>query len=123
MNITLQNRDKDSKEADLLIPDGEHTLLAYCPNYNGRKSNDGASLCAFLPENIEKTSLPVSIEKSDAGFYAYRIVGVLVERRKDRGKVQIGEIEIELRTIPNDIKIGENISFDVLRIDFYVKSY
>ena len=112
----MKEYDNESQEADFLICDGDYMLLAYCPNYH--KNNRHYSLSAFLPQRIERVSLPISIKKSDKGYYAYHIIGVLTERIGRNGKVQIGEIVINVSDIPNDIVIGDSISFEVMRIDY-----
>lgn len=113
INFNILSYDADSFEADLeIILLNEQKLLVYCSDFKNKKDVD-ISLNAFLPKNIMLSDLEEKITKTKNGYYSYNIIGK---------RIKVNCIEclgafIQIDDIPNDIKIGENVSFDVIRID------
>ena len=112
--------DEASGEADLLVSDGERELLCFCPLCSVKSPRDADSINAFEADGIMIADEPgFSIEKTDAGRYAYRLQGRVAATEPPA--VAIGGLRVTLdQPLPKDIKQGDFVVFTALRLDCFV---
>ena len=112
--------DEASGEADLLLSDGERELLCFCPLCSVKSPRDADSINAFEADGIMIADEPgFSIEKTDAGRYAYRLQGRVAATEPPA--VAIGGLRVTLdQPLPGDIKQGDFVVFTALRLDCFV---
>lgn len=113
----ILNYDKEAKEADMLISDGEFEILCYAFPFENKNPNN-FTLEAFMTKDIIRVEdKSCSVIKSPDGYYAYYLRGKIINIKQRL--VAIGNIIINLDDdIPKDIKNNEFIEFFVLRIDY-----
>lgn len=115
--------DSFSNEQDVLVTDGEYTLMCYNMGIQEFSANMQIqnNLSAFMAHNIYRADNNFCyVEKLSNGYYAYELCGELINREKNGGTVKIGEIFVDITDyIPNDIQSGEYICFKVDRIDLF----
>ena len=110
---------EDYPEADVLVSDGEFELLCYALFYDNKEGDTNFTLSPLMGESdIMTCDREYKIQKLDDGYYAYKLQGKLIALEKDNGIVQIGSLIIhDVGWIPRDIKVGEFVEFEVMRID------
>ena len=118
MRHELIDYDMESKEASIEFSKEDNAIITYCPYLENPKLKNEYELTAFLPNNITSSSDEESIIKDSSGYYSYRITAKLVERINNFCKVNVKGLIISIDNVPNDIKIGENIQFSAIRIDY-----
>ena len=111
---------KEAKEAEVCISDGDFSLVCFSEPFNYSLGDRiPLPLYTLNATNIYKVA-------ADEGFYAerigldfeYKIVGCVLN--KEYNQIEIGEFIIELDVpLPNDIHVGEGVSFICDRIDLY----
>jgi hypothetical protein len=116
MKVSIVNYDCDSKEADVKFENEGCSLLTYCPLLSDNKLPQHTSIEAFLPSNFLKTSDEENIKKN-SDYYSYSLIGKVIDINNNKAIVSIFGIEIILDNIPSDIKINDNLYFDVKRLD------
>ena len=117
----VQDYDKYSNEADIVVSDGKYDLLCYCYpaqcNKIGTKVN---YIIANCTTNIVRVDENIYSIQKFGSFYQYHLQGMVFN--VDVPMVKIGSIELSLDThLPGDIKEGEFIEFDVIRLDCEIK--
>ncbi len=104
-------------EADVVVSDGKYQILCYACPYcdDGRKGR--FMLSAFMSGNVMRAlKNKYSVEKTDSGYYAYKLTGRLFDLEKRL--VKVGNIIIELENnIPGDMKENDFVEFEAMRID------
>ena len=113
----IKSFDKDSNEADIIVSDGTFDLTCYChPSDLYKAGTEVKLITSLFTKNIMRAeNEEFSIFKLK-DFYAYHLQGKIMDLTKSN--VCIGNLEITIDgSIPNDIKSGEFIEFDVLRLD------
>lgn len=116
MKVSIVNYDYDSKEADIKFENEGYSLLTYCPFLRQNKLPQRVSIEAFLPNNYLRTSAEENIKKN-SDYYSYSLIGKVININNNKATVSIFGIEINLDNIPSDIKINDNLYFDVKRLD------
>lgn len=108
--------DETAQEAEILVTDGKYAVKCYA--YPFSDVDAPFSLYGFMTENVMRAyDKRYIVEKTDKGYYSYKLQGELVNLEKCI--VAIGELFIELEDgIPKDIKEHEFIEFTVMRIDY-----
>lgn len=116
MTTTVCDYDEDAQEADILVSDGNFSVLCYAhPFVTGDAKFE---LICFMAEDIMRApDNTCYVEKSEDGYYAYKMCGRIIDLSK--GLVAVGDIVLEIADyIPKDIEEGEYIEFTVVRIDY-----
>lgn len=115
----IQDYDEFSNEADLIISDGEYDLLCYChPTELYAIGTSIISISSFCADNIMRTKSNSFLVLKLNGYYEYHLRGEIVDINIP--VVQIGKLKIMLdNSLPKDIKLGEYIEFDTLRLNCY----
>lgn len=116
MKISIINYDNDSKEADVMFENDNQILLTYCPFLKDNNHLKGLKIYAFLPTNQMLTNENESITKK-SGFYSYELIGKIIKIDDNILVLSVFGIEIFLDEFPKDIKVGNNIKFEVVRLD------
>ena len=116
MKVSIVNYDYDSKEADIRLENDGYSLLTYCPFLSDNKLPKHISIEAFLPNNFSRTLDEENIKKN-SDYYSYSLIGKVIDINNNKAIVSIFGIEISLDNIPSDIKINDNLYFDVKRLD------
>lgn len=111
--------DFDSKEADILIEAGDKTLIVYCAYLKQNRLGSCFELNAFLSDNIRKTDKTYMIEKDNDGFYSHKLNGKIICLNDNISTIDIDGIEIHVEDVPKDLKVGDFISFNTTRIDYF----
>ena len=109
--------DRHDSEAEVSVSDGLYTVNCYAYPVNSVSVNQCVNgIYGFECTNIEKTDKEIYMIKKLSQYYAYMITAQVIA--KDKGTVQVGKLCINLDApIPNDILIGDYITFSVLRLD------
>lgn len=109
--------DEASGEADILVSDGERELLCYCPLCRVQCPSDVDEITAFAADGMMIADEPgCVIEKTDAGYFAYRLGGKVV--KTEPPTVAIGGLRVKLdQPLPKDIKRGDFVVFTADRLD------
>ncbi|MGN1372576.1 MAG: hypothetical protein ACI4VK_00855 [Candidatus Coproplasma sp.] len=118
MKCKIIDYDANSNEASIEFSEDNISIIVYCPYLENPKLNNGYELTVFLPDNIMRTCNEQSIIKTDNGYYSYSITAKLIERINNICKVNVKGLIIRLEDVPNDIEIGENLTFNAIRIDY-----
>lgn len=118
MKCELIDYDMNSNEASIKFSEENNSIIVYCPYLENAKLKNEYELTAFLPDNIMRTNNEESIIKADNGYYSYSITAKLIERTNNKCKVNVKGLIISIESVPNDIEIGENITFNAIRIDY-----
>lgn len=108
--------DKETKEADLLVSDGEINFIAYCSRYVA-SNHKNISLLSLYSSNITLAyNLPEIVKDEAGGFYSYVVVAKVLN--VDPPCVELtNAITIELDcAIPRDIQKGQFIQFSTERL-------
>ncbi len=108
------NYDKESHEADIKFENDNHSLLTYCPFLKEKRLSSIVTIEAFLPYNHKKTIECECIIKNDN---LYILIGKIVSIKSNLAIVSVFGIEIKVDDVPFDIKVGDNLSFEVKRLD------
>lgn len=118
MKRELIEYDINSNEASIKFSDGNDSIIVYCPYLDPPELKNEYDLIAFLPDNIMRTHDRESISKNNNGYYSYTITAKLIERTHNKCKVSVKGMVINIDDVPSDIETGENITFDIIRIDY-----
>lgn len=116
----LLKYDEFSQETDVVLSDGEFTLVCFahpCNLVKGQVFND--DVYVLNAEGIYKSATERSIINKLESHYSYHLSGKVIDIAKQI--VQVGEFKICLggEGIPKDIKEGDFIEFDAYRLDLY----
>lgn len=123
--INLLQYDEETQEgiAEIESPMDEATLepqvpiRVFCHPFSLPEANHKISLFGVLVTNIVSENALQAPEKTNSGYFSYRLFAQVLEPRNRR--VQLGDIEIVLDCpIPEDISPHSYISFDVMRLDW-----
>ena len=109
--------DNETKEADILISDGDFELIVYAHPLSNLENIQNFVIIPFLTKNVIKSEKKeFAIIKDDKSFYSYHITGKI--KSKSKGIITIGNIRInEFTDFPGDLKDGDFINFNCLRFD------
>lgn len=124
--IMITRCDYEAREADidLMISleensngnSKEYAIKTFCHPFYFPANMRPFILDGFLVDNIWVDDSLRPPQKLSEGHYSYRITGEVSDVSKQH--VKLGEYDFYLdRPIPKDIKNGDFISFDVVRID------
>ena len=122
--INVLQYDEDAQEAIAEIVTSLHELeqhpkvllRVFCHPISTPVISGKISLFGFLVSNIVSKNALQTPQKTNYGYFSYRLFARVIDVRNSR--VQIGDIEIELDCpIPKDILVNSYISFDVIRLD------
>ena len=92
------------------------SLRVYCQPISSPVISGKISLFGFCVKDIFSEDALQSPQKTDGGYFSYRLFAKVTDARNRR--VQLGEIDIELDCpLPKDILDNSYISFDVGRLD------
>lgn len=125
--INMLQYDEDAQEAIAEIVTSLHELeqhpkvllRAFCHPISSPVISGKISLFGFLVTNIVSEKALQTPQKTNCGYFSYRLFARVIDVRNSR--VQIGDIEIELDCpIPKDILENSYVSFDVARLDVQV---
>lgn len=113
----VKSFDKFSDEADIVVTDGKFELMCYChPSIQYPIGTEVKDITSFLAKNIMRAECNDCLILKLEDYYAYHLQGKIIDLINK--VVLIGGIQIILdMSIPNDIKLGEYIEFDVLRLN------
>lgn len=113
--------DKDAREADVELISNDVSVLCYChPVENIDKIYDSVHnhLIAFQVNDIVLDRIPVSrAKKTSDGYYSYFLTGKVISNTK----IQVNDLTIDIGMIPKDVKIGEYVSCNCLRLDIIIR--
>ena len=70
----------------------------------------------FCPITTKKTIECECIIKNN-DFYSYNLIGKIVSIKSNLAIVSVFGIEIKVDDVPSDINVGDNLSFEVKRLD------
>ncbi len=109
--------DKQDNEADLLVSDGEYSVICYAyPIKSVHRAQKVTDIYGFNCTHIFKVAKKEYNIKKLSSYYDYTLIAQVVSRVERI--VRIGKIRIHLDSeIPKDIFNGEYISFSVMRLD------
>ena len=114
--------DEASGEADLLLSDGKNELLCYCQLLWTPTPTDAAmiEIETFGADGIViADSREEKIEKTDDGFFSYRLQGRVTQTVPP--EIAIGGLRITLdKPLPKDIKQGDFVALTAPRLDCLV---
>lgn len=111
---------EEAKEAEVYLFDGDFNIIAFSHPFN-HTVGDNVTLPLYTLNAKEIYSLNgegiFSVEKKGTAF-EYKLAGCVISKASNQ--VKVGEFIIQLDTpLPNDIEIGDYISFICDRIDLY----
>ena len=110
----IVNYDDFSEEASLIVSDGKNELLCYCSSFDGNGRT--IKITSFLCDSIIKNNSQICDYHKLLNYYSYSLQARVVD--VERRMVSVGNILIELDCdLPGDIKNGEYVSFNVMRLD------
>lgn len=108
--------DPDSCEAEIEFTNKDSKFISYAWKFV--QGNSKYHLVAFSSSDIEISKEKDGVQKIDEGYFAHKFFGKLKYRESEYGMIETcGEL-IEVKNIPNDIKIGNFVSFKCLRVDY-----
>ena len=97
------------------------SLRVYCQTISSPEISGKISLSAFLVKDIFSEDALQAPQKTDWGYFSYRLFAKVIVARNRR--VQLGDIDIELDCpLPKDIPDNSCISFDVGRLDLQIST-
>ncbi len=97
------------------------SLRVYCQPISSPEISGKISLSAFLVKDIFSENTLQAPQKTDWGYFSYRLFAKVIDARNRR--VQLGDIDIELDCpLPKDIPDNSCISFDVGRLDLQIST-
>ncbi len=116
----VKNFDEISSEADIIVSDGIFDLTCYCyPSVLYQKGKEVKIVTSFMAKNIMRARCNEYLIFKLKDYYAYHLQGKIIDLIKRI--VCIGNLEIIVdESIPNDIKLGEFVEFDVQRLNCYI---
>ena len=113
--IKIFDFDTVSNECDYLIKNANIELICY-GMYDKEYHSKPFVINSFLASNIIKSNKNVFYSTKKESYYAYNINGKIVDLANKN--ISLGEICVLLdEKIPGDLKSGDYINFDVLRLD------
>ena len=109
--------DEDAKEADLELKSGNICIKCYCHPVENVKEiyesiNNGLSAFMVSDIMVDDSAISQALKTND-GYYSYCLKGRVISDRK----IQVNDFVIDIGIMPKDIKIGEYISCNCLRLD------
>ena len=108
---------KQDLEADILVSDGQFSLLCYA--FPVKEVSIGQHISALLSygcSEVVKSDIQVLSIKKLQSYYAYSLTALVHSRKKNI--VRLGDLYMELdRALPKDIFEGDFVSFSVIRFD------
>lgn len=122
--IKILEQDVDAQETIVEIttslcetaPVSQVSLRAFCHMASLPVVSSKISLFGFLVNNIVSEDALQMPQKTNRGYFSYRLFARVLDTKKRY--VQIGDINIELDCpLPKDIPDNSYISFDVNRLD------
>ena len=113
----IRDYDVEAKEAEIVVSDGQFEVMTYAWPFENTQSGK-FRLNAFMTDQVMRATRKISfVEKSENGYFAYRLQGKIINVEKRI--VSVGKIEIILEDcIPKDIRQNEYVEFTVTRVDF-----
>lgn len=116
---SVADRDSFSGECDLIVSDGSFELLCYCHNSDLSHNAQVKEIESFLCDNIMRSLSEEYLTIKTEGYYSYHLQGKVITCNVPT--ICIGMINIKLDApLPKDIKEGEFIVCDVLRLDAWL---
>jgi hypothetical protein len=113
--IRILDFDKLSDECDYLVKSTDIELICY-GMYDEEYTSKSFKINSFLASNIVKANEDIYYSNRKESYYAYEINAKIVDL--ETKKVSLGELYILLdEKLPGDLKLGDYINFDVLRLD------
>lgn len=113
--IRILDFDAISDECDYVINKANIELICY-GTYDKEYNSKPFVIHSFLASNIVKSKVENCYSIKNESYYAYKINGKIVDLANK--KVSLGDIYILLdEKLPGDLKLGDYINFDVLRLD------
>lgn len=113
--------DKDAREADVELISNDVSVWCYChPVESVDKIYDSVNnhLIAFQVNDIVLDRIPVSrAKKTSDGYYSYLLTGKVISNTK----IQVNDLTIDIGMLPKDVKIGEHVSCNCLRLDMIIR--
>ena len=122
--VKIMQIDEDVQEAiveteislDESVPAARISLIVFGSPMVSSEMNRELSLFAFLVTDIVSENGLQVPEKTNCGYFSYRLFAKVADAQNRI--VQLGDIEIVLDCpIPKDVFSGSYISFDVMRLD------
>ena len=109
--------DKEGREADVIVSDGEYELLCHAfPIAAVEIGMPVSGLYGFSCGNEVRAENPHCAVTKLPPYFAYHMTGILFSKQKRI--VRVGGLEISMDAhIPNDLSDSEYVSFDVQRVD------
>ncbi|MBP2623228.1 hypothetical protein [Streptococcus oricebi] len=111
--------DVDTKEAELVLSDGENKLLVFSDGYSEFDCQVGVEFKEELYAMVSSDVIQVMNKPESVlplGGFRQVITGTLID--KQNSLLKIGEYVLHFESdIPNDVKEGELLEFEVGRID------
>lgn len=113
--IRILDYDNFSDECDFLINSLDIELICY-GMYDEKYNSRPFAIDAFLSSNIVKAKEDICFSIKKDSYYAYEINAKIVDLATK--KVSLGDIYIFLDSeFPGDLKLGDYVNFNVLRLD------
>ena len=113
--IRILDFDRLSCECDYLIKSTDIELICY-GMHDDKYNSKSFIINSFLASNIVKAKEDIYYANKKESYYAYEINAKIVDL--DMKKVSLGEVYILLdEKLPGDLKSGDYVHFDVLRLD------
>lgn len=108
---------EEDGEADVVVSDGQYMVRCYMYPIKQIKPEDQVShIYGYCCKNIIRAEERKNEIKKLQEYYAYRIIGKLLNKKKKL--VRTGNLYFELDgSIPNDIANGDYIEAFILRFD------
>lgn len=114
---TVLHFDKEGREAEAIVSDGEYELLCYAfPIAAVEIGMPVSGLSGFSCSDVVRVENPHCAVTKLPPYFAYHMTGILFSKQKRT--VRVGGLEISMDAhIPNDLSDSEYVSFDVQRVD------
>lgn len=114
---SVKDFDEVSNEATIIVSDGEYDIMCYCHlAYHYPVGTEVNTIESLLVKNIMRVETNECLITKLDGSYAYHLQGKVTDFLNRI--VCIGALKINLDDhFPCDIKAGEYVEFDVLRLD------
>ena len=109
--------DEDAKEADLELKSGNICIKCYCHPVENVKEiyesiNNGLSAFMVSDIMVDDSAISQALKTND-GYYSYCLKGRVISDRK----IQVNDFVIDIGIMPKDIKVGDYVSCNCLRLD------